>query len=69
MAAPDPADYRTASEYRWRRKMWRRQHGGSLIGNTLFAFLVGAVITRSAALTVVFAVVAIVVTLGRRATS
>jgi uncharacterized membrane protein len=28
---PQPEDFATRSEYRWRRKLWRRSHGGSLI--------------------------------------
>ena len=25
---PRPEDYRTGAEYRWRHKLWKREHGG-----------------------------------------
>jgi hypothetical protein len=39
---PDPAAYRTAAEYRWARRQWKRTHGGSLIVTLSIAFVFGA---------------------------
>jgi hypothetical protein len=65
-ARPQPERYRTAAEYRWARRLWKRQHGGSLIGNVAVAAIAGG-ITGSQVAVVVFIIVAFVVTLARRA--
>ena len=39
---PQRSDYRTAAEYRWARRNWRRAHGGSLIVTLAIAFVFGA---------------------------
>lgn len=39
---PQPEQYRTAAEYRWARRLWRRAHGGSLLALLAIAFVFGA---------------------------
>jgi hypothetical protein len=46
---PDPEDYRTAAEYRWARRNWKRAHGGSLLAVLAIAAFFGA-LTGSQAL-------------------
>ncbi len=62
---PQPENYRTGAEYRWARRLWRRSHGGSMIGNVAVAAIAGG-ITGSQVAVVVFIVLAVVVTLPRR---
>jgi hypothetical protein len=62
---PDPEDYRTGAEYRWRHKLWKREHGGSMIGNVAVAVFAGG-ITGSRVAVVLFVALAVGVTLARR---
>jgi hypothetical protein len=39
---PQPEQYRTAAEYRWARRLWKRRHGGSLLVTLAIAFVFGA---------------------------
>jgi hypothetical protein len=57
---PRPEQYRTAGEYFWARRRWKRTHGGSMIVTVAIAFLFGAWTGSQAALfaLVAFAVVA-----------
>jgi hypothetical protein len=65
MAYPQPEHYRTASEYRWARRNWRRRHGGSMFVNVLIAVFFGA-LTGSTVLLVLLIVFAIVATMIAR---
>jgi asparagine N-glycosylation enzyme membrane subunit Stt3 len=42
MARPQPEQFATRAEYRWRLKLWKRKHGGSLIAVLLIAIFFGA---------------------------
>jgi hypothetical protein len=39
---PQPDQFATRAEYRWRLKLWKRSHGGSLIVTLLIAVFFGA---------------------------
>ena len=65
MAGPKPESFMTGAEYRWAHKLWKRRHGGSMIGNVAVAAIAGG-ITGSQVAVVVFIVLAVVVTLARR---
>lgn len=67
MGRPDPEDYPTAGQWLWARHLWRRRHGGSMIGNVGVAILAGA-ITGSVWGIVAFVGLAVAVTLARRHT-
>lgn len=62
---PHPENYRTGAEYRWAYKLWKRRHGGSMIGNVAVA-AIAAGIAGSQVAVVVFIVMAVGVTLARR---
>jgi TRAP-type C4-dicarboxylate transport system permease large subunit len=62
---PQPESYRTGTEYRWARKLWKRRHGGSMIGNVAVAAIAGG-ITGSQVAVVAFIALAVLVTLARR---
>jgi hypothetical protein len=55
MARPRPEQYRTAAEYRWARKLWKRRHGGSLIAVLLIAGFFGLLSGSAVALLVLVA--------------
>jgi hypothetical protein len=60
VSRPNPESFKTAAEYRWARRNWKRKHGGSLIAVLLIAVFFGA-LTGSQALLwglVAFAIVA-----------
>ena len=65
---PQPETFKTAAEYRWARRLWKRKHGGSLVGNVAVAAIAGG-ITGSQVAVVVFIVLAVLVTLARRRTA
>ena len=65
MAGPQPESFKTGAEYGWALKLWKRRHGGSMIGNVAVAAIAGW-ITGSQVAVVVFIVLAVVVTLARR---
>ena len=65
MSAPRPEHYATAAQYRWARRLWKRRHGGSMIGNVAVAVIAGG-ITGSHVAVVLFVLLAVVVTLARR---
>jgi hypothetical protein len=60
MSQPRPEDYRTAGEYFWARRNWKRAHGGSLLALLAIAVVFGAWSGSLASVgaLVVFAVVA-----------
>jgi hypothetical protein len=62
---PRPERYKTGAEYRWAHKLWKRQHGGSMIGNVAVAVLAGG-LTGSRIAVVLFVLLAVGVTLARR---
>jgi predicted lipid-binding transport protein (Tim44 family) len=62
---PRPEQFATAAEYRWARHLWRRAHGGSLIGTLAIAVFFGA-LTGSTALLVLLIVFALVATMIAR---
>lgn len=41
MARPRPEDFPTRAAYRWRLKLWKRRHGGSLLAVLLIALVFG----------------------------
>ncbi len=41
MSKPQPEHYRTAAEYRWARRLWRKRTGGSPITTAALALIVG----------------------------
>lgn len=59
---PQPERFRTRTEYRWARKLWKRKDGGSLIGNVALA---GGIVGSQFAV-VAFIALAVMVTLGWR---
>jgi hypothetical protein len=61
MARPQPDQYRTASEYRWARRVWLRRHGGHLSTTLAIAVFFGA-LTGSTVLLVLLIVFAIAAT-------
>jgi hypothetical protein len=42
MARPQPEAFKTRSEYRWQLRLWKRSHGGSLLGTLAIAVFFGA---------------------------
>jgi TRAP-type C4-dicarboxylate transport system permease large subunit len=62
---PDPRSYNTGWSYFWAKHAWKREHGGSMIGNVAVAAIAGG-ITGSQAAVVVFIALAVLVTLARR---
>jgi hypothetical protein len=42
MARPQPEQFATRAEYRWRLKLWKRRHGGSLLVTLAIAVFFGA---------------------------
>jgi hypothetical protein len=65
VSAPRPEQYATAARYRWARRLWRREHGGSMLGNIAVAVIAGG-LTGSRVAVVLFVVLAVGVTLARR---
>lgn len=67
MARPRPEDFPTRAAYRWRLKLWRRRHGGSLLAVLLIAFVFGGLSGSQTVLWgfVAFAVVAWMVARSR----
>jgi hypothetical protein len=67
MARPQPEHYATRAEYRWRLKLWKRAHGGSLIALLLIAAFFGALSGSQALLwgLVVFAIACHVIARSR----
>jgi hypothetical protein len=67
MARPQPEQFATRAEYRWRLKLWKRRHGGSLIGTLAIAVFFGAWSGSQAVLfgLVAFAIVAHVIARSR----
>jgi hypothetical protein len=47
---PRPEDYRTYAEYRWARKLWLREHGGSFVGTLALALFFGGLSGSTTAL-------------------
>ena len=41
MARPQPADFPTRAHYRWARRQYLRQHGGSMFGSIAIATFFG----------------------------
>jgi hypothetical protein len=64
---PRPEQYATRAEYSWARKLWKRSHGGSLIGTLAIAVFFGALTgsTTLLWLLVAFAIVAHVIARSR----
>jgi TRAP-type C4-dicarboxylate transport system permease large subunit len=62
---PHPEQFKTAAEYRWARRLWKRKHGGSLAANVAVAAIAGG-ITGSAVAVAAFMTIAVAVTLARR---
>jgi hypothetical protein len=58
---PRPEQYRTAAEFRWARRNWKRAHGGSLIGTIAIAVFFGA-LSGSAPLLILLVAFALVAT-------
>ncbi len=65
MARPQPGDYPTAWGYFQAHRVWKRRHGGSMVGNIGVALLAGF-ITGSLVAAVLFVALAVGVTLARR---
>ena len=38
---PQPESFKTGTEYRWARRLWRKRTGGSLITTAALALIVG----------------------------
>ena len=64
---PQPDNFRTAAEYRWARRLWRKRTGGSLITTAALALLVGG-LSGSAVLATLTLVGALGVHLSLRST-
>jgi TRAP-type C4-dicarboxylate transport system permease large subunit len=64
---PRPEHYRTAAEYRWARRLWKRSRGGSLLALLAIAAFFGALSGSQAAMfaLIAFAVICFVIARSR----
>jgi hypothetical protein len=58
---PQPEQYRTASEYRWAKRLWLRRHGGHLWTTLAIAIFFG-LLSGSATLLMLLVVFALLMT-------